>query len=65
MEPSLAIDVLIVEGSRQSNRYIRKRKAFSSPETVRGNRKLFLFMVREVDEHHGAFGLGLGCSNAA
>jgi len=45
---------------------LKIRKAFSSPETCPWEQKAFLiFMVREMDEHHGAFGLGLGCSNAA
>lgn len=60
------LDVLINEGSRQSNLDIYEKEKLSLPRRrVRGNRKLFLFMVREMDEHHGAFGLGLGCSNAA
>jgi len=60
------LDVLINEGSRQSNLDIYEKEKLSLPRRrVRGNRKLFFFMVREMDEHHGAFGLGLGCSNAA
>jgi len=60
------LNVLINEGSRQSNLDIYEKEKLSLPRRrVRGNRKLFLFMVREMDEHHEAFGLGLGCSNAA
>jgi len=65
VEPLSEIDVLINEGSRQSTDIYEKEKLSLPRSRVRGKRKLFLFMVREVDEHHGAFGLGLGCSNAA
>ena len=44
---------------------LKKRKAFSSPETCPWEQKAFLIFGPGKDENHGAFGLGLGCSNAA
>lgn len=44
---------------------LKKRKAFSSPETCPWEQKAFLFLWSAKYEHHEAFGLGLGCSNAA